>query len=87
MKAAKYTIDVDKSNVHNLNVICCGLNDSALLHLASQLEGLLGSSTRMRYPDNLYFPRIPNEEYDAQMAEEALRLAKEIVDRVKSRIP
>ena len=41
----------------------------------------------MRYPDNLYFPRIPNEEYNAEMAEEALRLAKEIVERVKSRIP
>lgn len=87
LKAAKYTIDVDKSNVHNLNLICSGLDDSVLLHLASQLEGLVGSSTRMRYPDNLCFPRIPNEVYNAQMAEEALDLVKEIVERVKSRIP
>ena len=68
-------------------MICCGLDDSVLHRLASELEGLVGSSTRMRYPDNLCFPRIPNEEYDAQMAEEALRLAREIVERVKSRIP
>ena len=87
MKAAKYTINVDRSNVHNLNLICCGLDDSVLLRLANQLECLVGSSTRMRYPDNLCFPRIPNEVYNAQMAEEALRLAKEIVERVKSRIP
>ena len=87
MKAAKYTIDVERSNVHDLRVICCGLDDSVLLQLATQLEGLVGGSTRMRYPDNLCFPRIPNEVYDAQMAEEALRLAKEIVERVKGRIP
>ena len=87
MKAAKYTIDAEKSNVHNLLFICYGLDDSVLLQLASQLESLVGSSTRMRYPDNLCFPRIPNEVYDAQMAEKALCLAKKIVERVKSRIP
>ena len=87
MKAAKYTIDAEKSNVHNLLSICYGLDDPVLLQLASQLESLVGSSTRMRYPDNLCFPKIPNEVYDTQMAEKALGLAKKIVERVKSRIP
>ena len=44
------------------------------------------NSTRMRYPDRVCFPKIPNEVYSADMAEEALRLAKKIVQRVKNRL-
>ena len=66
---------------------CNGLNDSELTELAWQLEVLVGDSTRMRYPDRMRFPQIPNEVYSAQMAQQALQLAKKIVERVKDRIP
>ena len=73
-------------NVHSLVQICAGLNDSELIQLASQLEGIVGDSTRMRYPDMVCFPQIPNEVYTVQMAQKALQLAKRIVERVQSRI-
>lgn len=73
-------------NVHNLVEICCGLNDSRLTQLASQLEMLIGNSTRMRYPDNMSFPQIPNDVYTVRLAQGALQLAKKIVERVRSLI-
>lgn len=86
MKAAQYTIDADKTNVHNLVQNCHGLNDAELATLASQLESLVGDSARMRYPDRMCFPHIPNEVYSSQDAQRALQLATNIVTRVKGRI-
>jgi len=86
LKAAQYTIDADKTSVHNLVQNCNGLNDSEFTELACQLEVLVGDSTRMRYPDRMHFPQIPNDVYSAQMAQQALQLAKKIVERVKDRI-
>jgi len=86
LKAAQYTIDADKTSVHNLVQNCNGLNDSELTELAWQLEVLVGDSTRMRYPDRMHFPQIPNDVYSAQMAQQSLQLAKKIVEGVKDRI-
>ena len=77
---------MERTNVHNLNQICQELEDSELTQLARQLECLVVNSTRMRYPDRVCFPKIPNEVYSADMAEEALWLAKKIVQRVKNRL-
>ena len=73
-------------NEHSLVQICSGLNDSELTQLASQLEDVVGDHTRMRYPDTVRFPQIPNEVYEVGMAQDALQLAKEIVERVQNRI-
>ena len=86
LKAAQYVIDVERTNIHNLLHICQELDDSELTQLASQLELLVGNSTRMRYPDRVCFPELPNEVYSADMAKEALQLAKKIVQRVKNRL-
>ena len=77
---------MERTNVHNLLQICQELDDSELTNLARELECLVVNSTRMRYPDRVYFPKIPNEVYSADMAEEALRLAKKIAQRVKNRL-
>lgn len=66
---------------------CDGLDDSELTSLASDLERLVGGSTRMRYPDQVCPPNIPNDVYSAQMAEQALLLSDNIVMRAKDRIP
>jgi len=66
---------------------CDGLNDSQLTELAWDLERLVVRSARMRYPDQVSFPKIPNEVYSAQMAEQALRISGNILMRVKDRIP
>ncbi|KAJ7380161.1 hypothetical protein OS493_010872 [Desmophyllum pertusum] len=87
LKAAQYTIHAEKTSVHNLVDNCSGLNDSELTNLASQLERLVGGSARMRYPDQMCSPKIPNEVYSVQMAQQALELSKKIVVRVEENMP
>jgi len=86
LKAAQYTVDALKTNVHNLVQNSLQLDDSKLTNLSSNLECLVGDSTRMRYPDQLGFPQIPKDVYSEEMARRALKIATEILERVKSRV-
>lgn len=86
MKAAQYSIDADKSNVHNLVQNSYSLDDFELTQMASQLERLVGDSTRMRYPDRMTYPNIPNDVYKAEKAREALDIAKKVVERVRGKL-
>ena len=86
LKAAQYSVDVHKTNVHDLVQNALKLDDSQLTTLSSQLENYLGDSTRMRYPDQVCFPRIPNDVYSQDMAQEALGLARKILQKVRSRV-
>ena len=83
MKAAQYSKDADKTNVHNLRDNARGLDDIELSNLASLLESLVGDSTRMRYPDRTCFPDIPHDVYSSEMAQEAQEYAKNILARAK----
>ena len=65
---------------------CTDLNDSELTNSATDLERLVGGSARMRYPDQVSSPKIPNEVYSAKMARKAIQLSKDIVVRVKDRV-
>ena len=80
-------MDADSFYDHGLAALCGRLNDEELSRLAIQLECIVGNYARMRYPDKLCFPRIPNDVYDEQMAQNALQLATQIVERVRGRIP
>lgn len=53
--------------------------DLSLLTLASQLDGLVGSYFRMRYPDNCAGPYIPHNLYSEEDALEAYRIAEQII--------
>ena len=86
LKAAQYSVDAHKTNVHNLVQNSLTLGDSQLTTLSSQLEDRLGDSTRMRYPDQVCFPRIPNDVYSLDKAQDALGLAKSVLDKVRSRV-
>ena len=86
MKAAQYSVDSSKTNVHNLVQNSLTLKDSNLTSLSSDLESLLGDSTRMRYPDQLCCPRIPSDSYTQEMAREALQLATKIFDNVRGKV-
>ena len=86
LKAAQYSVDAHKTNIHNLVQNSVALGDSQLTTLSSQLESSLGDSTRMRYPDQVCFPRIPKDVYSPDMTQEALGLARSILDRVRSRV-
>lgn len=65
---------------------CCDLDDPELSQLARELEDVVGDSTRMRYPDRMSYPKIPNDVYSRDMAAEALEIAEKVVERVKQRL-
>ena len=87
LKAARYCKDADKTNVHNLVDNCYSLEDPELVQSARELESLVGDSTRMRYPDRMSYPQIPNDVYSKAMAERAKEIAEKIVERVKIKLP
>ena len=67
--------------------IVAGLDDSELLELArGQLENLVVDSMRMRYPDRVCYPQIPNEEYISETAGMAHELVRKIVDKVRKKV-
>ena len=79
LKAAQYSKDADKTNQHNLYTNASGLGSAELTALASSLEGLLGDSARMRYPDRTGFVEIPNDVYTHDMAVKAQSYAERIL--------
>jgi len=83
LKAAQYAEDAFKTRAHSLIRIAGRLGDSQLAIIANQLENRVIDSTRMRYPDQLCYPQIPNDVYTDRMAHEVLELARTILDRVR----
>ncbi|XP_068723196.1 sacsin-like isoform X3 [Montipora capricornis] len=83
LKAAQYSRNASKTNVHNLVQNSLMLEDSKLATLSQDLEGQLGDSTRMRYPDQMQFPRIPNDVYTEEKARQALQVATQILYLVR----
>ena len=83
LKAAQYSRNASKTNVHNLVQNSLMLEDSKLATLSQDLERQLGDSTRMRYPDQMQFPRIPNDVYTEEKARQALQVATQILYLVR----
>ena len=73
--------------MHNLTKNASCLGDTELTNVANDLESCVEDSTRMRYPDRLNYPEIPNDVYTDALANEALRLATNILDRVRQKLP
>lgn len=86
LKAAQYSKDASKTNVHNLLQNSLMLNDSQLTTLSEQLEHHVGDSTRMRYPDQVDFPQVPHDVYCQDRAHQALALATKILNTVRNRV-
>ncbi|XP_068720137.1 sacsin-like [Montipora capricornis] len=86
IKAVRYENGVEKVDVHNLVLNCSDLADTKLIDLARALEKLVGDSTRMRYPDRVPHPQIPNDLYSRSMANEAQEIAARIVAHVEERL-
>ena len=86
LKAAQYADDAFKTRVHNLTRNAQVLGDSQTTEFAQQLEARVVDSTRMRYPDQVCYPQIPNDVYTDTMAREVLDLANSILDRVRNKL-
>lgn len=91
MKALQYQIDADQVvQTHKLSALTTNINDSELLSLALRLEGVTGNYFQMRYPDAVPSGdgmRIPSDLYNTAKAQDAIELAGEILQRVRSKIP
>lgn len=88
LKAVQFADDANHATIkgHNLNLLARITNDQTLKDTASLLEGVVGSSSQLRYPDNLQYPRIPHDIYTKEKAGQALQYAREIVQKVKELI-
>ena len=62
------------------------MDDSELSSLASQLESKVGDSTRMRYPDRVHYPEIPNDVYANDTAQKVLELASTVLEKVSGKL-
>eukprot|EP00794_Sanderia_malayensis_P000048 gene48-642_t len=83
LKSAVHAIDGKRLNEHNLSIIARYINDCELSRLAGSLEALLGSSTKLRYPDRWCYPDIPHTKYDKEMAKQALDITRLLMEKVK----
>lgn len=86
LKAAQYSVDSNKTNVHNLVQNSLSLDDSQLTTLSDQLEKCVGDSTRMRYPDQVDIPQIPSDVYTEEIARDAVDLASRVLENVRNRM-
>jgi len=83
LKAAVYTTDARKTNDDNLCHIAQDIDDYHIKELASRLESLLGSSTKLRYPDQWSYPKIPHTQYDGAKASEAIEITESLMKAIE----
>ncbi|KAK6178774.1 hypothetical protein SNE40_011284 [Patella caerulea] len=81
LKAVWYTIDGNKvTHAHNVYQVACGLPYDNLKTLALELQNMIGDHTRMRYPDTLSYPQIPNDVYNKDHSQRGCEIARKIVN-------
>ncbi len=83
LKAAVYTIDAKRLNTHDLRVIAQDTQNSYVEQLALRLECLIGSSTKLRYPNRWCYPAIPHTQYSRETALEALEITEKLMNEIR----
>lgn len=83
MKAVWYYRDANCVTLksHELRNVANGL-EPEIRELANALDALLGSQSRMCYPDILQMPKIPSEMFDATVSAEAIEITQKLCDVV-----
>ncbi|XP_055956107.1 sacsin-like [Patella vulgata] len=81
LKAVWYTIDGNNvTHAHNLYLVARELPYDNLKTLALELQNMIGDHTRMRYPDTLSYPQIPNDVYNKNHSQKGCEIARKIVN-------
>ncbi|KAK6188437.1 hypothetical protein SNE40_004610 [Patella caerulea] len=81
LKAVWYTIDGNKvTRDHNVYQVAYDLPYDNLKTLALELQNMIGNHTRMRYPDTLSYPQIPNDVYNKDHSQRGCEIAEKIVN-------
>ena len=83
MKAAQFAVDAVTSFSHDLVTLAASLEDTELRRLAQKLQKIVGNSNRLYNPDPMDFTVIPHEEFNKDMACDAIMCAVDILERVK----
>ena len=68
---------------HDLVTLAASLEDTELRRLAQKLQKIVGNSNRLYNPDPMDFTVIPHEEFNKDMACDAIMCAVDILERVK----
>ncbi|XP_021358916.1 sacsin-like [Mizuhopecten yessoensis] len=84
-KAYMYSVDAKKvTKCHYLPNIL--LNDDELGDLLKEIENLIGSYSKMRYPDVMEYPNIPGTMYTKDQANKLMKLAEKVMEGIKDRL-
>lgn len=83
MKGALFTFDSRPNDMTDLRLIACSLDDAAVSDIAKQLQELVDPAQSICNPDRLAFPRILHQYFSREAAEEAVRLSRDLLNRVR----
>ena len=76
-------MDAVTSFSHDLVTLAASVEDMELRRLAQRLQGIVGNSSKLYNPDPIDFVVIPHDEYNREMACDAVMCATDILERVK----
>ncbi|PVD20278.1 hypothetical protein C0Q70_20775 [Pomacea canaliculata] len=85
LKAVLFSEDADKvpAYSHDIGSLAFLTNDSEIIGWTMEIESIVGVHTRMRYPDSLTYPKIPDDFYSDEQAGQVCGLASSVVDKVE----
>lgn len=80
-----FSEDADKvpAYSHDIGSLAFLTNDSEIIGWTMEIESIVGVHTRMRYPDSLTYPKIPDDFYSDEQAGRVCGLASSVVDKVE----
>lgn len=86
IKAVLFSKDANtfKETSHDIKSLASLTGDSEIIGWAREIEDIVGLHTRMRYPDALTYPSIPDDVYTTDQASRVCSIASSIVHRVES---
>lgn len=68
------------STSHNLVELASQTGDTQLKNIARRLHGMLGDTSRMRYPDSVPPPMLPRDMYSLRVAVSVHELTEEALE-------
>lgn len=83
MRAVKYARDANTATGLNETLLSLsfGINDAEVSRLAGEMERLVVSLDRLKYPSSLTIPKIPGEVYCEDTASKAFGVCSKLVRR------
>ena len=68
---------------HDLCDLASRTDDPAIIQLAGKIQGIMGFTGRMRYPDMLPYPKVPHDVYTEEHANGCIVLTERLLHHVR----